>query len=61
MSTPDLNSTTPTAQSGVKNVSTSPGPGELDVRRILEKVSARRMIRRENGNAVHNFEVEPLG
>lgn len=35
--------------------------GELDMRRILEKVNARRVIQSEYGNGVSNFEDEPLG
>jgi len=35
--------------------------GELDMKTILEKVNARRVIHSEHGNGVHNFEDEPLG
>lgn len=53
----DAGDTTPDVQSDARN----PGCGELDMKTILEKVNARRVIHSEHGNGVHNFEDEPLG
>lgn len=51
-------SVTPDFQSNAKDPTTDLG---LDIRRILEKVNARRVIHSEHGNGVSNFEDEPLG
>ena len=34
---------------------------EREMKTVLEKVNARRVIHSEHGNGVHNFEEEPLG
>ena len=51
----------PDFQSNAKDPLGDSGCGELDVRKILEKVNARRVIHSEHGNGVSNFEEEPLG
>jgi hypothetical protein len=51
----------PDFQSNAKNPLTDLRYEELDMRRILEKVNARRLIHSEHGNGVSNFEDEPLG
>jgi len=52
----------PDFQSNARSSSTADsGWGECDVKTILEKVNARRVIHSEHGNGVHNFEDEPLG
>jgi flavine halogenase len=51
----------PDFQSNAKNHLADSEYGELDMRRILEKVNARRVIHSEHGNGVNNFEDEPLG
>ena len=51
----------PEFQSNAKHPLADSGYGELDMRRILEKVNARRVIHSEHGNGVGNFEDEPLG
>jgi hypothetical protein len=52
---------TPDFQSNAKNPTVDSGYGELDMKKILEKVNARRVIHSEHGNGVSNFEGEPLG
>ena len=54
-------SAVPDFQSNANNTLADPECGELDMRRILEKVNARRVIHSEHGNGVSNFEDEPLG
>lgn len=51
----------PDFQSNAKTRLVDSECGELDMRRILEKVNARRVIHSEHGNGVSNFEDEPLG
>lgn len=51
----------PDFQSNAKILLGDSGYGELDMKRILEKVNARRVIHSEHGNGVSNFENEPLG
>ena len=57
----DVGDTAPDFQSDAKNPATDSGRGEWDMKTILEKVNARRVIHSEHGNGVHNFEDEPLG
>jgi len=56
----DAGNAAPDLQSNARNATTDAG-SEVDVKTVLEKVNARRMIHSEQGNGVHNFEDEPLG
>jgi len=47
-------------QSNVRNSAADSESSDLDVKKILEEVNARRVIHPEQGG-VHNFEDEPLG
>ena len=60
-STSNADGIAPDFQSNAKNPTTDLGYGELDMKRILEKVNARRVIHSEHGNGVNIFEEEPLG
>ena len=61
-STSDAGGATLDFQFNARNSGTADsGWGECDVKTILEKVNARRVIHSEHGNGVHNFEDEPLG
>ena len=57
----DLSDVVPDFQSNAKGGMADSGHEGLDIRRILEKVNARRVIHSEHGNGVSNFEDEPLG
>ena len=59
--TSEKGSPAPDFQSNAREPVTNSGSGELDMKTILEKVNARRVIHSEHGNGVHNFEEEPLG
>jgi len=48
-------------QPKTRNPAADSGCGEWDMKTILEKVNARRVIHSEHGSGVHNFEDEPLG
>ena len=48
-------------QSNARIPEADSGRGEWDMKKILEKVNARRVIHSEHGNGVNNFEDEPLG
>ena len=56
----DAGDTDPDFQPNPRNTVADSGCGEWDMKTILEKVNARRVIHSEHGNGVHNFEDEPL-
>ncbi|KAF9652074.1 FAD/NAD(P)-binding domain-containing protein [Thelephora ganbajun] len=57
----DTNDATPDFQSNARNPLVDSEYGEWDMKTILDKVNARRVIHSEHGNGVHNFEYESLG
>jgi len=57
----DVGNAAPGFQSNASNAAADSGCREWDMKTILEKVNARRVIHSEHGNGVHNFEDEPLG
>lgn len=59
-SVPRPTSDTPNLQSNARDPTADSGYNKLDIKTVLEKVNARRVIHSEHGG-VHNFEDEPLG
>jgi len=59
----DTDNTASDFQSNARNSNSAAGPGRggSNMKTVLEKVNAWRVIHSENGNGVHNFEGEPLG
>ena len=60
-STSDAGDSARDFQSNARYPVASSGGEEWDMKTVLEKVNARRVIHSEHGNGVHNFEDEPLG